>query len=130
MGASPVTTVDLLGLDAITDAAVQQLGKAASSKIRSGTIATILAQACIARNCIRGGTARNFIDAYGDCLSEYDRFEKAAPGLAAAISAVTRSSEGPLGGCAEQCSRETNSPTFKTRCSRACVDGGGAGGFL
>ena len=91
------------------------------------TFEALLAEACIARNCLRGGTARTYFMAYGDCLGELDKVDKMVPGIAAAISTITRNSEGVLGGCAAKCQSETNAPGFKARCSRACApDSSGA----
>jgi len=123
---NPLRFVDLLGLDATGDKLIEKLIGKMADGMRAAAIENLLAEACIARNCLRGGTVRTYFEAFGDCLSELDRLETMYPGIAAAIGAITRSSTGVLPGCAEKCERGTNAPGFKGRCTRACAPGGGA----
>jgi len=117
---SPLGFVDLLGLDSLTDKLIEDLMRQSGGGVSTGAFETLLAEACIARNCRRGGTPRDFIQAFSDCTSEMQEIEKKFPGIAAAIAAKTRTSEGAIGGCATKCQRETNAPGFKLRCSPAC----------
>jgi len=125
---SPLRFSDLLGLDVLTDKLVEELVRQIGGSVSISVIEQLLAEACIARNCRRGGTARTYIQAWGDCSSEMDSVDKKVPGIAAAIAAKTQSSEGAIGGCAAKCQRETNVPGFRLRCSPACAPTSGADG--
>jgi RHS repeat-associated protein len=122
---NPLRFVDLLGLDPADDKLIEKLIGKTGEGMRVAAFENLLAEACITRNCLRGGTVRTYFEAFGDCQSELDRLEKMYPGISAAISTITRSSAGVLPGCAEKCERGTNAPGFKGRCTRACAPGGG-----
>jgi len=122
VGGSPLRLSDLLGLDSFTDKAIEELVRQTGGNVSINVIEQILAEACIARNCLRGGRPLSWIQAFTECTSEMDKVDKKFPGLQALIVAKTKSSEGAIGGCADKCQRGTNSPEHKKSCSRACTE--------